>query len=357
MRGSRILAAAAVTVAAAITSASPALADNSGDNNGKSTGSSATSGAATGTVTGIETATGTHADVGTVPGGTTGTGTITGTNTGAVTPGTGTVAGVSDLNLLGVSAGVTADATGNAVITSAGDGGRVAFMPDSAGPGQPVTVNANMATCRAGDATATAVSLPEGLFAGALAVTTRTTTGLTGSYPVLPTVEPGTYTVVVTCTSPSLGSEADSNILRVTAGNAGDEEANSVGNDRDREEDRDGGRGEDHDGGGYGRGHGDSDAGDRCGSWWGDDDDRGRGAKNCRGGHGRGGGHGEDDGGDGRGGDGGYGGGNGSGPDTGFGGSFGMTIPETLLGAAFLVAGAGAGVHLLRRRRVNGDRA
>ncbi|MDX3234630.1 hypothetical protein PV392_02770 [Streptomyces sp. ME03-5709C] len=398
MRGSRILAAATMTVAAAITPVSPALAGNNGDNHGKSTGSSATTSAVTGTVTDIETVTGTPADVGTVPGtvpgGTTGTDTFTGTITGAVTgtgtpgtgtpgtgtpgtvtpgtvtpgtvtPGTGTAAGVDDLNLLGASGGVAANATGNTV-TSAGSSGRVAFIPDSAGPGQPVTVNADMATCRAGDATATAVSFPEGLFTGALAVTTRTATGLSGSYPVLESVAPGTYTVVVTCSSPSLGSEADSNFLRVTAGNTRDEGANSGGNDRDQDNDSD-----DDDGGGHGRG--DSDGGDRCGSWWGDEEDRGSGGKNCRGGHGRG--HGEDDGdggdegdggydgGDGRGGgdggygDGGYGGGNGSAPDTGFGGSVGMTTPETLLGAAFLVTGAGAGVYLLRRRRVNGDRA
>ncbi|MDX2851920.1 hypothetical protein PV342_26410, partial [Streptomyces sp. PA03-3a] len=83
--------------------------------------------------------------------------------------------------------------------------------------------------------------------------------------------------------------------------------------------------------------------------------------KGCKGGHG-GGGYGGGNGGGGGGGNGGGGGGgggggNGGGPDTGFGGSIGMNTPETLLGASFLLAGAGGGVYMLRRRRVNGGRA
>lgn len=88
------------------------------------------------------------------------------------------------------------------------------------------------------------------------------------------------------------------------------------------------GDGHGHGSGGHGRGH----------NGGGHDGDDGYGD------HGDHGDHGDDDGGD-------YG----SGPDTGFGGALGMNLPETLLGASFIVAGTGAGAYLLRRRE-NGIR-
>ncbi|MDX3358051.1 hypothetical protein PV703_33150, partial [Streptomyces sp. ME01-24h] len=144
------------------------------------------------------------------------------------------------------------------------------------------------------------MSSPGGLFLplGTFALTTVTATGRTGTFTVPQGVDPGTYTIVVTCSNGGV-VETDSDTLQVPADGGG---ADSSGSGRGGEgrggEGRDGesgGRGGDHGGGdhggggyggggygggghggGYGRGHGYG-GDDRCESWWGDDNGYGGG--------------------------------------------------------------------------------
>ncbi|MDX3358055.1 hypothetical protein PV703_33170, partial [Streptomyces sp. ME01-24h] len=171
----------------------------------------------------------------------------------------------------------------------------VNILPESADPGQPVTINADGAACLAGSASV--VSSPGGLFlpSPTFALDDPTATGRTNTFTVPQGIDPGTYTIIVTCTNGTV-VETDTETLRIPADGGRDSSGNEGRDSEGRDsEGRDGeGGGGDHGGGGgyggggYGGGHGGGHGGgygrghgyggdDRCESWWGDDNGYGGG--------------------------------------------------------------------------------